>query len=310
MGMRENFEYDVALSFAGEDRLLIDSIASCLDKKGIKVFYDDYEKANLWGKDLYEHFDAVYSKGARYCVMFLSEQYAKKLWTNHERKSAQTRAFQQNQEYILPVKLDDTEIPGIRPTVGYIDGRENSPEDICNLIMEKLGYVQREEQEPNNETDDIIIPRIKRNLSDLEKKKFINDSFSEIKKYFQRAITSLKQSDNRIEAELEEMLPSKFLTSIYIDGTLKAQCKIWTGGGFTTDNTVLFSEAVNPFAISNDNSYNDYAIVADDGYEMFFEISGMAFGNVLGTHDINLKHASAKEVAKYFWGRLIRYLQY
>jgi hypothetical protein len=66
----------------------------------------------LWGKDLYEHLDWIYQKAARYCVLFASEAYANKVWTTHERRSAQARALQSNQEYVLPVRFDDTEIPG------------------------------------------------------------------------------------------------------------------------------------------------------------------------------------------------------
>jgi hypothetical protein len=68
----------------------------------------------LFGKNLYTHLSDVYQNQARYCVMFLSKHYAKKAWTNHEREAAQARAFREHEEYILPVRLDDTEIPGMR----------------------------------------------------------------------------------------------------------------------------------------------------------------------------------------------------
>jgi hypothetical protein len=70
--------------------------------------------------------------------MLLSQHYRDKLWTNHERQSAQARAFSENQEYILPVKLDDTEIPGIRGTVGYVDGRKVGPAEVAIMITQKL----------------------------------------------------------------------------------------------------------------------------------------------------------------------------
>src|SRR4029077_3604369 len=105
------FEYDVAVSFAGENRPTAEKFAEILKAHGLKVFYDEWEQANLWGRDLYEHLDEVYAKKARYCVMFLSEAYARKAWTNHERKSAQARAFQEHEEYILPLRLDDPPSP-------------------------------------------------------------------------------------------------------------------------------------------------------------------------------------------------------
>lgn len=70
--------------------------------------------------------------------MFLSQAYARKLWTSHERKSAQARAFLEREEYILPIRLDDTDIPGIRPTVAYLRFDEHSIPQIADLIVKKL----------------------------------------------------------------------------------------------------------------------------------------------------------------------------
>lgn len=135
---KENFKYDVALSFAGEDREYVDKVASLLKESGIKVFYDLFEEEDLWGKDLGIHFDFVYRKSARYCIPFISEHYKRKIWTNHEIKTAIARAIESNSEYILPARFDDTEIDGIRPTLGFIDLRRNSPEELANKILKKL----------------------------------------------------------------------------------------------------------------------------------------------------------------------------
>lgn len=132
------FDYDVALSFAGEDRPQAEAIASLLIKRGVRVFYDKHEQADLWGKDLYTHLIEVYQKKARYCLMFLSEHYARKLWTNHERSAAQARAFAESKEYILPLKLDDAQIPGVLNTVGHVDLRSTPSSEVVDLLLKKL----------------------------------------------------------------------------------------------------------------------------------------------------------------------------
>ena len=129
----------MCLSFAGENRRIVQPIAKRLASEGLRVFYDQYERADLWGKDLYSHLDEVYGGAARYCVLFISKHYAQKLWANHERKSAQARAFKQHAEYILPVRLDDTEIPGLPSTVGYIDLRQTTTAELVRLIIKKIG---------------------------------------------------------------------------------------------------------------------------------------------------------------------------
>jgi len=131
--------YDVALSFAGEDRAYVEMVADGLKVAGISVFYDRYEKANLWGKDLYEHLTNVYRDTARYTVLFISKQYKEKVWTRHERRAAQARAFMENREYLLPARFDDTSIEGVLDTTGYIDLRQHSPAQVCGLLCEKLG---------------------------------------------------------------------------------------------------------------------------------------------------------------------------
>jgi hypothetical protein len=132
------FQYDVCLSFAGEQRAYVEAVAGALRAEGIRVFYDRYEQAALWGKNLYEHLDRIYQQDARFCVVFASQEYAEKIWTNHELRSAQARALRENIEYILPARFDDTEIPGIRATIGYIDLRVFSPLALAQLIVAKV----------------------------------------------------------------------------------------------------------------------------------------------------------------------------
>ena len=131
-------QYDVALSFAGEDRHHAKQLAELLKAGGYSVFYDDFERAQLWGKDLYVDLSSVYRDLARYCVVVMSKHYAQKPWTNHERRSAQARAFEEDREYILPVRLDDTEIPGILLTAGYLDLRSMTIEEIYQALVKKL----------------------------------------------------------------------------------------------------------------------------------------------------------------------------
>lgn len=133
------FEYDVCLSFAGEERAYVGLVARRLTEAGLRVFYDEDEKVNLWGKDLIEHFDRIYRVVSRYCVMFISAAYVAKEWTRHERRSALARALTEQGEYILPARFDNTELPGMPPTIAYIDLVELAPATLVEFIAEKVG---------------------------------------------------------------------------------------------------------------------------------------------------------------------------
>ena len=117
-------------------------VAKVLKSKGIRIFYDEYAQVDMWGKDLYVHLDDIYQNTARFCVLFVSKHYAQKVWSNHERQSAQARAIRQHSEYILPAKFDNTPIPGLRPTIGYVDLRNMKPDKLADMIIEKIGNRQ------------------------------------------------------------------------------------------------------------------------------------------------------------------------
>ncbi|MCR3747482.1 TIR domain-containing protein [Lentzea californiensis] len=132
-------KYDVCLSFAGEDRPYVDEVARHLTELGVTRFYDTDEQADLWGKNLIEHLDQIYRHDSRFCVMFVSEHYARKMWTKHERQSAFDRALISDTEYVLPVRFDDTELPALRIGTGYLDLRRLTPRELAVMIAKKVG---------------------------------------------------------------------------------------------------------------------------------------------------------------------------
>jgi len=133
----EEHSYDVAFSYASEDREYVERVATAIQGH-VRVFYDRHEQVDLWGKDLYIHLAEIYRRKSRLCVLFLSRHYAGKVWTNHERESAQARAFDNHTTHVLPARFDDTAVPGVSPAVAYIDLRSLTPEAFGALLLEKV----------------------------------------------------------------------------------------------------------------------------------------------------------------------------
>ena len=133
------FEYEVALSFAGEQRWYVEEVARHLYSRGISLFYDDYEKIRLWGKHLTEELQGIYEHGASKVVMFISKEYVAKVWPNHERRAMLSRAVQESAEYVLPVRFDDSVVPGLPEGVFYLSADDYSPAELAAIISEKLG---------------------------------------------------------------------------------------------------------------------------------------------------------------------------
>lgn len=133
-----DYEYDVAISFASEECNLAEKLAELLKNKGIKVYFNKYNQAQDWGKNIYQVFQSIFRDKARYCIVFLSKAYREKAWTNHELEQIQARAFKEHSEYILPLRVDDTDIPGINQTTCYISLRYFTLEQVADIFEQKL----------------------------------------------------------------------------------------------------------------------------------------------------------------------------
>jgi TIR domain len=135
-GLHRERRFDVALSFAGEDREYVEAVAQALQNQNLYVFYDKFEEADIAGRNLIDHLSDIYQNRARLCVLFLSKAYVSKPFPRLERRSAQARALLEEEPYIIPVRLDDAEVPGFLSMLGYVSGK--TPEGLALLIAAKL----------------------------------------------------------------------------------------------------------------------------------------------------------------------------
>jgi hypothetical protein len=131
-------EYQVALSFAGAQRDYVRQVSSELAKHAVTPFFDEEHEIHLWGKNLVEEFQRIFMTDSHVVVMFVSKQYAENEWPRHERRSALARALSERREYVLPVRFDDTVLPGLDPSVLYLPLANRPPAQLAREILEKL----------------------------------------------------------------------------------------------------------------------------------------------------------------------------
>ncbi len=307
------FEYDVAVSFAGEDRVTAERFAELLRAEGFSVFYDSWKKADLWGRNLYQHLAEVYSKKARFCVMFLSAAYAEKAWTRHEMQAAQERAFRENEAYILPVRIDQTAIPGIGDTVAYLDLRRETIEEVAHVAIEKIRAARSRGAQGSAQSHSPSAPaatppasrvgklRLKKQFTEQDRDDFLDESFETVAKFFQDTLAGVASDNPGFVGKFKRINANHFTAVIYRDGKNVARCGIrlgGLGGGFT--NQIVYSNDPNAT-----NSMNEGVSVADDGEEMFLKCSGMSRMMKSQQKDLLTPH----DVAELFWEILTGPLQ-
>ena len=154
-GNNDPFEFDVAVSFAEDDSEIAEEFIRLLTGKGRNVFRDEYKALNteLGGKDTVDHLVNLYARKARYCLLLISRHYPLKAWTKAERTSAQERAFRDADEYLIPVHLDDIEVPGLSDAAGYHKLHQHSVESIVNWLDGKLAESRRQSGPPPKSHD-------------------------------------------------------------------------------------------------------------------------------------------------------------
>lgn len=133
-------DYDLGLSFAGQDRGDVERVLLELAKRNVRCFYDRKEVAQLWGADLAETLSHIYTKRCRYFMPFVSAAYVSTIWPKFEFRSALQHAIRSDETFILPIRLDDTPFELLNENVFYLDLRKTSPPEIADAVIAKLGY--------------------------------------------------------------------------------------------------------------------------------------------------------------------------
>jgi hypothetical protein len=80
-GFSVDTEYDVALSFAGEDRAFAELLYDYLSDEELQVFYDFAEQERILAEDIGQYLGPIYESKARFVVAVLGEHYGEKRWT-------------------------------------------------------------------------------------------------------------------------------------------------------------------------------------------------------------------------------------
>ena len=133
---RRSYEFDVALSFAGEERLIAKKLAEILKAEGLSVFYDEDHKARLWGKDERE-FERIYGPASRFVTPIISKHYVRKPWTRLEFDTALREERNRSLELILPIRADGACLLGLHDGRFYLSLKDNSIEEIAKCLIER-----------------------------------------------------------------------------------------------------------------------------------------------------------------------------
>jgi hypothetical protein len=144
-------EFDFAFSFAGEDRKTVEKIYDKLTADGLHIFYDYAYQAQLVGRDLYTGLRDLYRNKGKYVVCFISEHYAKKIWTNLEFTAIKERLMTTffAGDFLIPILIGKASmLEDIPSFIGFY--RHRSVEETVEMLKEKISSFIMEDHFINN----------------------------------------------------------------------------------------------------------------------------------------------------------------
>jgi hypothetical protein len=141
----EKYTYDVAISFAEQDRNAALALSLALEMQGFpKVYYYPDHLSDTVGRELKEKLTEIYSKEARFSIVLLSKHYFKKEFTKVEFNAIMTRVKNETAVYMIPVVLPsfnpellEDKLKDIK-NMGYVQWNHN-PKNVAGIMKKVLG---------------------------------------------------------------------------------------------------------------------------------------------------------------------------
>lgn len=139
----ETHEFDVALSFPGEDRSLVATIAGLLERRlgPDKVFYDQNYAGQLARPSIDLLMQDIFKSRAKLVVVFIGGHYQLKEWCAVEFRAIRTIIKRRENSRVMYVKTGDNDVDGVLPHDGYLDARQYSPSEIARFIVERIDSI-------------------------------------------------------------------------------------------------------------------------------------------------------------------------
>lgn len=301
----EQQEFDLAFSFAGEQRSYVEQTVRACQGLGLKVFYDRDHNNEWWGKNFIREQRSVYSAKTRYFVPFISTEYLSKPIPMDEFSSAMMTAVKQGDGYVLPVLMDDAQVPAdlMHPHIHYLRAMDFTPEELAAEFAKKLGIAVEQGQEPAE------LGAVVEHALQFRMPKIVPSSWSkyeELDKIFDLLIARFKQGAEQLRKHdlvcsvrvREDLL----MVRVERGGDTVAGIDIRRGG--ISDSQISWSL---DWRTGSSNSYNGWGTPKFDKESGQPIVDVQDFGSML--HGEDKPGSSYEDFFNHLWGLLVEQIE-
>lgn len=138
--MTTGTRFDIAVSFADEQRRYVEHTVVAARNLGLKVFYDKDALFDWWGLNFIVEQRKIYSGSTLFVVPFISKEYLERPFPMDEFAAAMIKAVRLRHPYVLPIVVGDVDIPAelLHPHIGFLRAEDHTPEELATRMKVKV----------------------------------------------------------------------------------------------------------------------------------------------------------------------------
>lgn len=129
--MADEFKYDVFLSHSAKDKAVAQKLAQRLKADGLRVWFDEWDIKP--GDNIPETIESGL-RASRVLVLGVSKNYPKGERMASQAISRPVGGSDRGSQRIIPVRLDDSEMPDLLQKLAWIDWKSESPKEYSRLL--------------------------------------------------------------------------------------------------------------------------------------------------------------------------------
>ena len=145
--VKSSRRFVIAFSYSGKHAEQVRKIVGHVRRNALltteQLFYAPYYQAELSQFNLDKLLVPIYFEQSELVVVFLGEAYQESEWCGLEWRTIIKRARKEGGTRLMLLRFDQGEVEGLKPTDGYVDIEKYMPDEVADLILERLKLVRR-----------------------------------------------------------------------------------------------------------------------------------------------------------------------
>jgi hypothetical protein len=314
---------DFFISYTGVDSGWAEWIAYALEEKGFKTVVQawDFRPGSNFVIEMQNAMTA-----AERTIMVLSPEYLKSVFTAPEWAGAFAQDPEGLKRKLVPVMVKACQPQGLLAPIVHIsivgldataardkllaglNATRAKPSSPPAFPGEAAAHPQKAfpgpagGQQPASAVTPAYIPTVRRQPTDIDKRRFIKQSFATIRALFETGLQALPQNHG-LEHDFSATNETDFRAEIFLEGRSRCFCRIWLGG-MHSENNICFSEVR---SMSGD-ACNEIIALSDRRDDLALSAL-MAMSHTQFERTLDMKRLTPDEAANYLWHRFVAPLE-